>query len=214
MSDPPKAKSILIEFPVFDPALVEVLTEPMSKPRSATSQHGGRIRNVTQHAKLPPRKAPTHRSLGCLIGSAKAVLDYYGPVVEELATDAQERDLFRKLEGALAPYLRIAAARGAAPTRPAKDRKGLHLMQKPPVVQPERMYLPFTLPLYEDGTISGYFIEELRTVMTDERFAQCMAYLAGAKTPLAKNPATGQADRVALAWDIELFFEQTELPNA
>ena len=202
--------AILIEFPVFDEALVEGPEAPMSKPRSATSSHGGRVRNVAQQTKLPPRKTPGNRSLGLLVSTAKAVLDYYGPVIEELATETQERDLFHHLEGALAPFLREAASRGGPLTRPAKTRGKLHIMPKPaPAAEPkpDRMYLPFSLPLYEDGSISGYFIEELRTVMSEELFATFMGFLAGSKIPFALNPATGHAQSLALAWDVELFFE-------
>jgi hypothetical protein len=118
----------LIEFPVFDSALAG---EPMSKPRSAVSSHGGRVRNVAQQTKLPPRKTPGNKNLGQLVGTAKAVLDYYGPVIDELSVEAKERDLFHRLENALAPFLREAAARGRCVTRPPKPRRKLHIVSNP-----------------------------------------------------------------------------------
>jgi hypothetical protein len=66
---------ILIEFPVFD-------GEPMSKPRSAVSCHGGRVRNVAQQTNLPPRETHHDKNPDQLVGGAKAVLDYYRPVVD------------------------------------------------------------------------------------------------------------------------------------
>jgi hypothetical protein len=120
---------ILIEFPVFSGALAG---EPISKPRSAVSSHGGRVRNVAQQTKLPRRKTPSNKNLGQLVGAAKAVLDYYGPVLDELSVQAKERDLFHRLENALAPFLREAAARGGPLTRqPKPQRAKVHVMPKP-----------------------------------------------------------------------------------
>jgi hypothetical protein len=95
---------ILIEFPVFDCFLAG---GPMSKPKNAVSFHHGRARKT----KLPTRKSPGNKNLGQLVGAAKGVLDYYGPVVDELSVEAKERDLFQLLENALAPFLYEAAAR-------------------------------------------------------------------------------------------------------
>jgi hypothetical protein len=127
--------NILIQFPVFDGPLTEM---PMSKPRSAVTFNGGRVRNVAQQTKLQPRKTPGNKHLGQLVGAAKAVLDYYGPVIDELSVEAKERDLFNLLENALAPFLRAAAARGGSLTRepkPKPHRAKLHVMPKPgPIV--------------------------------------------------------------------------------
>jgi hypothetical protein len=41
---------------------------------------------------------PGNKNLGQLAWAAKAVLDYYGPVIDELSVEAKERDLLHMLE--------------------------------------------------------------------------------------------------------------------
>jgi hypothetical protein len=110
---------ILIEFPVFDGALAG---EPLSKSRS-----------------------PRNKNLDQLVGAAKALLDYYGPVVDELPAEAWEQELFHKLENALDPFLSEAAVHGRCVTGPPKPLRKLHIVPKPePVIRESS--LSFELP--------------------------------------------------------------------
>jgi len=49
----------------------------------------------------PVRKSngPGNKSLRQLVGAAKAVLDFYGPAVEDSAVEAKERKLFHRGTG-------------------------------------------------------------------------------------------------------------------
>jgi hypothetical protein len=119
---------ILIEFPVFDGAFAE---EPISIPRSVVPSHGGCAGHVGEQTKLPPPKATGNENRGQLVGAAKAVFDYYGPVVDGLSVEAREYTLFHLLEIALAPFLREPANRGTCLTRPVKPHLAkIHVMPK------------------------------------------------------------------------------------
>jgi hypothetical protein len=115
---------ILIEFPVFGGALEGA---SISKPKNATSW----VRKAAQQTAVPPQKTPGNENLGQLVGAAKRVLDYYGPVVGELSVEAKERDLFHHLERALEPFLHEAALAESLAPPPKPHQAKIHGTPKP-----------------------------------------------------------------------------------
>jgi hypothetical protein len=107
------------------------------RSRRALPFRGRRLRNESEQTKLPPLNTPGNKNLGQLVGAAKAVLGYYGPVVDELSVEARERNLFHRLENALAPFLREAAARGGSINPQSEPHRAkIYTMPKPePIVR-------------------------------------------------------------------------------